>query len=91
MQWEQKLICQVLKTMAINAFIAWKVTERRDLLQSNNKFRSFDAYRNNLNKMQSTANFMLDAALDRLYNAQTWGMTTVETEKHRILPEEQRA
>lgn len=91
MQWEQKLICQVLKTVAINAFIAWRVFERRDLLQSTSEFRSLDAYRNNLNKVQSTADFMLDAALDLLYNAQTWGMTNVETEEHRILPEEQRA
>lgn len=73
LQWEQKLVSQVLKTVSINAFIAWRIFERRDLLQNLGEFKSLERYRNALNKVQSTADFMLDSALDLLAHAQSIG------------------
>jgi hypothetical protein len=32
MQWEPKLIVQVLKTVVVNAFIAWRMDSRQDLV-----------------------------------------------------------
>lgn len=71
--WEQKLVTQVLKTVCVNAFLAWRIFERRDLLQRVEDFKSLDSFRNALNKVQSTADFMIDASLDLLSHAKTLG------------------
>lgn len=31
-KWEQKLVSQVIKTIAVSAFVAWRMFERQDLL-----------------------------------------------------------
>lgn len=51
-KWEQKLVSKMLKTLAVNAFIAWRVFQRQELLQSDEEFKSLDKYRDGLNKIQ---------------------------------------
>ena len=48
-KWEQKLISQTIKTLAINGFIALSIFQRRDLLEDGASFRSLNSYRNALN------------------------------------------
>lgn len=67
--WEQKLVSQVLKTVSLNAFFAWRIFERRDLLLTMEDFKNLECFRNAVNKVQSTADFMLDAALEILAHA----------------------
>ena len=43
--------------------------QREDLLESSDNFRSLDHYRNLLNKVQSTADFMFDVSLELLNHA----------------------
>lgn len=76
-KWEQKLVSQTIKTLAINAFITWRMFERQDLLESAETFCSLDSYRNVLNKVQATTDFMFHAATELLSYAETvcsrWG------------------
>lgn len=71
LSWEQKIVSQGLKTVAINGFSAWRIYERRDILESDLAFKSIESWINALKKVQSTADFMIDAALDLLIHAQT--------------------
>ena len=69
LQCEQKLVSQVLKTLSVNAFVAWRIFERRDLLQSAEHFKSLESYRDALNRVEPTADFMLDTAVKLLLYA----------------------
>lgn len=69
--WEQKLITQVLKSLSINAFLAWRIFERRDLVNTSATFKSLDNYRCALNRVQSTSDFMVDASLELLSHAKS--------------------
>lgn len=62
LKWEQKIVSQTFKTLAVNSFIAWRMTTRKDLLQSKETFQSVDCYRRNLNKIQSLADFVYDVS-----------------------------
>lgn len=64
--WEQKLLTQTLKCLVVNAFISWRMYERRDLLTESSSFGCLDRFRNSVNKVQSQPDFILDAALDLL-------------------------
>lgn len=64
--WEQKLVTQTLKTLFVNAFITWRMYEKRDLLQSLSSFRSLDSFRHSLNAVQSLADFSLDCTRELL-------------------------
>ena len=65
-KWEQKLISQTIKTLAINEFIAWRIFQRRDLFEDRASFRSLDSYRIALNKVQAMAEFIHDVAIELL-------------------------
>lgn len=58
-------MCQVLKTLASNAFIAWRIFERQDILEMTDSF-SIESYRNALNQLQSFAHFILAASQELL-------------------------
>jgi len=70
-QWEQKLVSQTIKTVAINAFIGWRIYERRGLLETSDMFGSLDSFRNQLNNVQATNSFMLDLSKELLSYAAT--------------------
>lgn len=70
LRWKQKIVSQVFKTLTVNVFFAWRLYERRDLLSTTESFKSIDSFRNALNKVTPTAEFMLDAALHLLSQAQ---------------------
>lgn len=69
LKWEPKIVSQLIKTVCVNAFISWRLHERRDLLESADKYKSLDGFRHMVNKVQSTADFMFDAAMDLLIHA----------------------
>lgn len=71
LKWEQKLAVQILKTVTINAFVGYRMYERKDLLNSAASFKSLEMYRNLLNKVQSTADFMFDCSQELLHYAAT--------------------
>jgi hypothetical protein len=64
--WEQKIVSQTLKTLAVNAFHAWRMSQNEDLLQTIDAFCSLDHYRNGLNSVQSLADFVFDVAQELL-------------------------
>lgn len=70
-KWEQKVVSQVLKTVAINGFFLWRIFQRRDLLESARSFKSLEKYRYQLNKVQGTADFMFDVSQELLSYAAT--------------------
>lgn len=55
-----------LKTIAINAFVAWRMFQRQDRLETIQSFKSIENYRNSLRKMQATADFMCAASKELL-------------------------
>lgn len=58
-------MCQVHKTLTSNAFIAWRIFEREDILEMTDSF-SIESYRNALNQAQSFADFILAASEELL-------------------------
>ena len=66
LRWEQKIVCQTMKTLAVNAFIAWRMSEKRSLLQSREEFHSLKYFRNSLNAAQSFAEFIYDTSTELL-------------------------
>ncbi|PXF43292.1 hypothetical protein BWQ96_06931 [Gracilariopsis chorda] len=73
MKWEQKVVTQTLKTLSVNAFISWRMSQKRDLLQSKETFRSLKSYRQALNGIQSLADFVHDASKELIVYAQSLG------------------
>lgn len=62
LQWEQKIVTQTLKTIFINAFIAWRMCQKRSRLESKESFESLEKFRHSLNCVQSLADFSFDCA-----------------------------
>lgn len=69
LQWEQKLVSQTLKSIAVNAFIAWRMAQKKELLISKEAFGSLDSYRDALNHVQPLADFIFDASQELLIYA----------------------
>ena len=59
-RWEQKIFCHILKNIAINAFVAWCLTEKKGMLRSKELFHNLNYFRNLLNIVGSLADFMYD-------------------------------
>ena len=57
---------QTLKTLAVNGFLAWRMSQKEDLLQTSDAFFSLYHYRNGLNSVQSLADFVFDVAQELL-------------------------
>jgi hypothetical protein len=71
MKWEQKIVCHIWKTLVINAFIAWRIAERSDLLQSASSFETLDKFRHKINNVQPQGDFVSDIARKLLTYADT--------------------
>lgn len=55
-----------MKTVTVNAFIAWRMMEKKDLLATARAFSSIDSYRHELNSVQSLADFVHDVCFELL-------------------------
>lgn len=66
----------MLKIVSTIAFIAWRIFGKRGLLHSCNEVSFLDAYWLALKNVQSTADFMFDAALDIFCQALMLRMTS---------------
>ena len=66
LKWKQKVVTQVFKSIAVNAWVAWRQLEKEELLESRESFKGLDAYRNALNKVESLADFIFELTLDLL-------------------------
>jgi hypothetical protein len=49
-----------------NAFIAWRIAERSDLLQSASSYETLDKFRHNINNVQPQSEFVWDIARELL-------------------------
>jgi hypothetical protein len=67
--WEQKIVSQVLKTVIVNAFVAWRMSVREDLVETSESFKSVDRYRQILNNVQPLGDFVLDLCKEMLLHA----------------------
>ena len=53
LKWEQKVVIQILKSITVNAWVAWRQFQREDLLASWEKFKGLEQYRHALNRVES--------------------------------------
>jgi hypothetical protein len=60
---------QTRKTLAFNAFLARRMSQKEDMLQTKEAFGSLDHCRNALNSVQSLADFVFDVAQELLVYA----------------------
>lgn len=58
-QWVQNIVSQIMKTIALNAFLGWQMHERRKLLESFSLFHSLDSYSNLLSTVQLTRKLLI--------------------------------
>lgn len=71
LQWEQKLVSQIIKTVCVNAYISWVMFFLRDILTFPDTFKGLNKYRNALKRVQCIAYYMLKVVQDILICAQT--------------------
>ena len=69
-KWEQKIVTQVFKSIAVNAWVAWRQLAKEELLKSQESFKGLDAYRNALNKVESLAEFIFELTPELLTYAE---------------------
>ena len=69
LKWEQKVVTQTLKTLAVNAFVAWRMRQKKSLLENKESFQNLEYYRGCLNAVQSLADFVLDASRELIERA----------------------
>ena len=62
-----------LKTVVINGFISWRINQRKNFLDSAESFKSIESFCNCVNRVQSTADFMLDVSVELLQHAAAIG------------------
>lgn len=56
----KKGFSQVLKTIAVNSFIGYRIFQRYDLLETDETLKSLDRYRERSNNFQATVEFIDD-------------------------------
>lgn len=56
----------IIKTLAVNTFFVWRMFQRQELLEAAQAFCSLDVYRNLLNNIPVTADFMFDFSQELL-------------------------
>jgi hypothetical protein len=69
-QWEQNIVTQTFKTLAVNSFVAYRLQLKADLLRSSEEFRSISAFRASMNSIQSLSDFIYDVSPDLLSHAE---------------------
>ena len=70
-KWEQKVVGQTLKTLFVNAFIAYCLSERPELMENPCSFQNANFYGQNLNNVESLSDFCLEACTELLLFAET--------------------
>ena len=70
-KWEQKVVGQTLKTLFVNAFLAYRMSERPELLENPCSFQNVNLYRQNLNNMESLSEYCFEACTELLRFADT--------------------
>ena len=58
MKWEQNVATQSFKKLSIKAFIAWRMEQKKDFLESKQAFQSLTSHRHALNQVESLADFV---------------------------------
>lgn len=71
LKWEQKVVSQTIKTLAINAFIAWRMDQKKELLETKETFQSLNFYRRSLNEVESLADFTYEVSRELLNYAKS--------------------
>ena len=66
LKWEQKIVSQTIKTLAVNSFIAWRISEKKGMLESKEAFHSLDYFRDSLNALESLADFVCNVSSELL-------------------------
>lgn len=66
LNWEQKVFSKVLKAIAVNAFIAYRMCRGYDLLETDGTLKSLVLYWERLNIFKVTADFINDVARELL-------------------------
>ena len=69
LRWEQKLVIQTLKTLAVNAFTSYRLQCKAHLLESRDAFGGMKRFRDFLNTVQSLADFIYDVSGELLQHA----------------------
>lgn len=78
MKWEQKAVGQTLKTLFVNSCIAWRIVEKKDLVDDGEMFQSLNFYRQSLNSVDSLSDFCFEASAELLRYADTLDQPTTE-------------
>ena len=60
LKWEQKVVTQIFKSLAVNAWLAWRQLQKEDLLKSKESFKGLDQFRHSLNNIESFADFVFE-------------------------------
>jgi hypothetical protein len=62
-------VSETLKTLTVNAFISWRMTQNKFLLETNETFKSLDSFCCAFNNTLSLSDFALYAAIELLAHA----------------------
>ena len=68
-RWEQKVVTHIFETILVIAFVAWRMLDKEDLLQTRDSFGDLQKYRQKLNGVQCMTDFALDTSLELLQHA----------------------
>ena len=71
LKWEQKVVTQILKSITVNAWVAWRQLQRQDLLASSKNFKGLEQHRHAPNRVESLADFIYELTLELLAYAET--------------------
>ena len=70
-KWEQKVVWKTLKTLFVNEFIAYRMSERPELMETPCSFQNVNLYRQNLNNVESLSDFCFEACTELFRVADT--------------------
>jgi transposase-like protein len=88
LKWEQKIVSQTFKTLTVNSFISWRITENKRSLENKDTFKGLDHFRGTLNTLQSLSDFALDAAVELLEYAEKLQKNRVAQPQTRLSSDE---
>lgn len=71
LKWEQKVVSQTIKTLAINSFLAWRMAQKKDMLGTKEVFQSLQYNRRTLNEVESLADFTYEMSRELLNYAKS--------------------
>ena len=78
-----KIVSQTIKTLAVNSFIAWPMTQKRNLFESRVSFQSLNSFRYSVNTVESFADVIYDPSRELLNYAEfTESLEVKEVDTH---------